>query len=252
VIAETQCESETVFSNEIKDIGFRSPFGTVTGKVSYSGGTAVEDVKITAAASDLIQGTSLLFDGNDTLSIAHKDDLNLTKEFLVETWLQPTAYDVDFDIIHKPGEYRLRYVKSSNQYVFTIHPESGDDIPISFPATSIPINNFTHLAVQLYGDSLKVFRNGDPFQKKSVSSTLNIKDNTENITLGEKFKGYLTEFRFWTKGKSDALIKRDFQRRMKGNEQGLKIYLRTNEGEGRFAYDGSNVSTTGTFNEHHA
>lgn len=248
VIAETQCESETVFSNEAKAIGFRSPFGLVAGKVSYSAGTPVENVKITAETTNPIQGTSLQFGGNDAIQISNKLDLNLTNEFLMEAWIQPTAYDADFSVFHKPSIYHLKYLRASHQYEFTVN-RTGSPIIETISADNFKVDEFNHIGVELYQDSLTIYRNGEPLKKSKVSNAININDNTSDITLGNGFKGYLTEFRFWTKGKGNILFKRDFLRRMKGNELGLKVYLRMNEGAGNFTYDGS--STNDTFNEHH-
>lgn len=249
IFAEGLCLNNTITSNKVKAIGFRSPFGTVTGSVSYSGGTPVKDVKITAETTAQIFGKSLQFDGNDHLKIPHSDSLNADSELLIEAWVWPASYESDFSLVHKEGSYQLKYNKSTNQYEFVLNHSGGSD-PISLPTVEVMDSNYHHLAVQLYQDSLKFFHNG--VQKSSVflGSNINVNNNSNNLLIGEGFQGRLTELRFWTRGKSNELIQRDYSRLLAGGNPGLQVYLRTNEGRGNYAYDASNFE--GTFHGNHA
>ena len=250
IIAETQCENETIYSNVATTIGFRSPFGTVTGSVSYSGGTPVKDVKVIGETTAQIFGKSIEFDGNDHLEVTHKDNLDAAGELLVETWLQPLAYDQDFYLVDKPGAYSLKYSQSANQYQFVVNYNGSASTTISLDAGELALDNFHHLAAQLYEDSIKLYLNGTVEVSEYVGADINVDDSSSNIKIGEGFEGLLTEIRIWTKGKSNEQIKRDFSRLMIGGEQGLVVYLRTNEGRGDYAYDAS--KSDNIFNRNHA
>lgn len=250
IIAETQCENETVYSNVSKTIGFRSPFGTVTGSVSYSGGTPVKDVKVIGETTAQIFGKSIEFDGNDYLDITHKDNLNTQGELLLETWLRPTAYNQNFSLMEKPGSYALKYSQSEQEYQFTLEYNGSQSSTIRLDATELSLDNYHHLAAQLHEDSLKFYLNGEVKVSEYLGDNIDIDDNSDDIKIGDGYEGLLTELRIWTMGKSDDQLKRDYSRLLVGGEQGLAAYLRTNEGRGDYAYDAS--KSDGVFNRNHA
>ena len=192
IYGERQCENVTLNSNEAYSIGFRSKAGIVTGQVTYGGGTAVENVQIIANSTSGGSNQSLLFNGNGKLSIDNNSELNIDSVFLFECWLKPTDYNRNFYVFHKSNSYIFRHYNSGNKYRF----EGGaGGLSMDIPEDSIPLNKYSHLAVQLRGDSIEIYINGDLISTSFFSNT--IPNNTHDIEIGEDFKGYISEIRFW-------------------------------------------------------
>jgi len=254
IVAESQCEHTTLYSNVATSIGFRSPFGTITGNVSYGGGIAVNGVKITAESTSGIIGNSLLLNGTQSLVINDAASLDLTNGLLLETWMKPTSYAANFTVIEKAGSYSLKYIQSSNEYRFSVYKSVSEIATVNIPASNLPLNNYSHIAAQVRNDSLQIFVNG--VKKVSQSAILvfpsgvDVFDNASNLIVGLGFSGNLDELRIWNIGKSADQLKNDYSRLMIGSEPGLKVYIRMNEGVGLNAYD---ISKSGLiFNRNHA
>ena len=254
IIAESQCENTTLYSNVANSIGFRSPFGIVTGNVSYGGGIAVQGVRVSAESTSSLFGKSLSLNGAGSLKIKDANSLDAADGLLLETWIKPGSYASDFTLIEKAGSYSLKYIQASNLFQFSIYKSPIEIATIDISATEIMLNNFSHLAAQVKDDSLQLFVNG----AKKISQSLlgvfpggvDVLDNASDIIIGAGYIGIIDELRVWNLGKSEAQMKDDFSRLMNGGEIGLRVYLRMNEGLGLNAYD---FSRTGTlYNRNHA
>ncbi len=160
IIGETQCESTTLYSNPAQSIGFRRPFGTVNGNVTYSGGIAVEGARIVAATTSQIFGKSLLLDGNSHISIPNKDNLNPDAEVLLEGWIRPTSLNGTDVFFQKGNAYLAQYDATTSTLEFTVTAADGQVYTLSHLTPQLTQNNYNHLAFQLYHDSLQIFLNG--------------------------------------------------------------------------------------------
>lgn len=254
IIAESQCENTTIYSNVARSIGFRSPFGIVTGKVSYSGGIAVEGVRISAESTAGIFGKSLSLNGTGNLRIKDAASLDVAGGLLLEAWIRPTAYSGDFTLIEKAGSYSLKYIHTANQYQFSVYKSPTEVATLTIPRTEIMLNNFSHIAAQVVNDSLQFFVNGIFKAGQSALPVfpggVDVQDNGSDVLIGTGFQGILDELRIWNIGKTVGQMRNDFSRVMNGGEVGLKAYLRMDEGVGSNAYD---VSRSGTlYNRNHA
>lgn len=254
IVAESQCENTTIYSNVARSIGFRSPFGIVTGKVSYSGGIAVEGVRISAESTAGIYGKSVSLNGAGTLRIKDAASLDVTGGLLLEAWIRPASYAGDFTLIEKAGSYSLKYIHAAGQYRFTVHKSPTEMATLTIPRTEVMVNNFSHIAAQIVNDSLQFFVNGTFKAGQSALAVftggVDIHDNDSDVLIGAGFQGIMDELRIWNIGKTAAQMRNDFSRVMNGGEVGLKVYLRMDEGVGSNAYD---VSRSGTlYNRNHA
>jgi hypothetical protein len=250
IIGEAQCEQTTVYSDTIRAIGFRTPFGTVTGNVNYSGGTAVKGVKISAESTAQIEGHSVALDGNSALEVPPHSSLHADAAMCTELWFYPNTYEQDFSLMKKTGVFDLKYDKATNQYRFDFQYNSGSSGSIGFDAGMVALDNYHHIAAQVHEDSIKLFIDNQLIAKEFITSGVDIDERDEAILLGQGFKGLLTEVRYWTSGRADELIFRDASRHLVGGETGLKVYLKTIEGQGGYAYDASKIN--GNFNRNHA
>lgn len=248
ILGESQCEDSTIYSNISQDIGFRSPFGTVTGQITYGNGTAVKDVKVTAESTTEIAGKSLYFYQEPYLEIKPRPNQNPDNELLVEAWVKPLSFPASATIVQKSGAYDLYY--DGGEYKFNIIYNDMMTETVSISDTIGLLNNYFHIAGQLHQDTLKMFVNGEEVAAKYVAEETSINASTMPIIIGENFHGNIDELRIWHKGKPNDELERDHTRLMVGSEAGLNVYLRMNENTGNYAYD---ISKDGNiFNRNHA
>ncbi len=99
IIGNSNCEGTTIYSNEISELGFKSPTGIINGRVDYTGGIAVENVKIIVGKSTGITGTSLYFDGSSNVSIPHNSNLTPSSNITIEAWIRPSQIKTNNFII---------------------------------------------------------------------------------------------------------------------------------------------------------
>ncbi len=237
ITAEAPCESDVLYSNVSRTIGFRNPFGTVTGNVHYLGNFPVEGARITAESSSNT-GQSLEFDGNSLLQIAHQSSLNVKDSLLLETWIQPDNYTNDFTVIRKSNAYDLSYSAADDEYLFEVQDASGALALAFFDGSELPTGDFSHLAAQFYQDTLRLFVNGALKASTAAAYINDIADSPTDVEIGIGFTGILDEVRIWNRGKTNEEIQLDHSRIMIGNEPGLKAYLRMDEGlPSNFSYD---------------
>lgn len=254
IVAESQCEITTLYSNVATSIGFRNSIGIITGNVSYGGGIAVEGVRVIAESTSGISGNSIQLDGSSSLMINDAASLDVSNQLLLETWIKPSSYANGFTVIAKAGSYSLKYIKATDEYRFAVNKTATDSAVVNIPASNLPVNNFSHIAAQIRNDSLQIFVNGILKIKQSAlavfTSGVDIVDNANNVIIGLGLNGLMDELRIWNTGKPAAYINNDFTRIMIGTETGLKVYLRMDEGVGSNAYD---ISKTGTlYNRNHS
>ncbi|HZV45522.1 MAG TPA: LamG domain-containing protein, partial [Saprospiraceae bacterium] len=255
IFAESQCENFIIYSDSTTSIGFRRKQGTVTGQVTYSGGTAVEDVKISAESTTGIYGRSLSFPGgSDQISIPDDAGLHVDSTFLFEAWIRPASYAGNFKIAEKSGSYIFEYNQLLNQYQVRFYKNASTWVQEVFATSDLPLNNYSHLAIQIHNRHIQIFVNGNMIKDKVMTpdfpGEIDIIDSSAPLTIGKFFTGLIDEIRIWNQSKTPEQIQRDYSRILIGTEPGLKVYLNTNEGVGRYAYDASKSGTL--FNKHHA
>ena len=251
--AEGLCEATTVYSNTSESIGFRTKTGTVTGQVTYSGGIAVKDVKISSENTSGNNGKSLLFAGGN-LVIPNSPSLAFGSNLILETWIRPTSYAANFTIFEKVNCFSLKFIQASNQYRLIIYESPAISSTLNISSSNIPINNYSHILAQVTNDSLQLFVNGLRVASQAVPAsflpTVDINETSNNLTIGNGLMGNLDELRIWNMSKTKQKIAQDFARIISGGEPGIALYLRMNEGLGNYAYDGSKNGNL--FNKNHA
>ncbi|MGB1216435.1 MAG: fibronectin type III domain-containing protein, partial [Saprospiraceae bacterium] len=101
----TQCDDGVVLSNASLAKGFRSPAGIISGQITYSGGVAVEGVRVLVESTDNAGnygGSSVYLTGlSDELTIPHSSTLDQSMGFTMEMWIKPSNWANDFTLIKK-------------------------------------------------------------------------------------------------------------------------------------------------------
>jgi hypothetical protein len=253
LLAEGIFPKEQKFLNFLTGTGFRLPSGSVSGRVTYKGGAAVQGVSLIAETEDKFGGTSLLMNGTTSyLAVSPRtDDANFKFDtaFTFQAWLKPTA-NVTSVIFQKGNQYKLTH--SNGQLNFY----AGAQAPLTLNFTQ-KVDTFFHVSAVREKDSLKiyvVYEEGKSFVA-SVKCTGITTAITDDLYMGRAntetsyFTGFMDEVRLWNRGllKDEILTKSLMY--ISGTETGLAGYYRFNEGVGENFYD---LSRKGfTFNEEH-
>jgi hypothetical protein len=239
--AEKTCNASLIYSDILYTVGFRSPIATVNGSVTYSGGSAVEGVRISAESNSQINGTALELNGGN-VSIAHNAGLNPSNAALIEGWIKPDILTSDFTWVNKSGQYEAKYLSSSNKFSFKVFTPSTSYTLLS-DAGLIQPNNYNHLAFQLRNDSLQLYVNGVLENSLYTQAGVSIIQGSDQISIGSGLQGSMDEVRIWNTSKSAKEIRQNYSRYLTGGEAGLKVYLKFDESNGNSAYDMSRVNS---------
>ena len=252
LLAEGLFPKEQKFLNFIEGVGFRLPAGTVSGRVTYKGGAAVEGVSLVAQTDDKFSGTSLSLNGtNAYLAISPKADdthFNLDTAFTFQAWLQPTSSSAAV-IFQKGAQYLLTH--SNGRLDFKAGTQT---LTLNFPEK---VDTFFHVTAVREKDSLKlyvIYKEGEYFTTKAAfTSTTPV--NTSDIYMGKSsigsqyYQGYIDEVRIWYRALEETEILTRSLMYISGTETSLAGYYRMNEGVGDNFFD---LSRKGfTFNEEH-
>ena len=251
IVAEGLCDKSVIQSNVVNSVGFRTSSGEVSGKVTYDGGIAVENVKIKATSTTGITGKSLLIN-KSPLTITDKPNLDVTDELIIESWIKPTSYPADdFDVIDKNNSYSIYYNGPSSSYRFFIN-NNGSHQFLDIHKDSLAIGDWNHLAGMVTDSAFYFLLNGEVEDSLPLGS-VSLVNSASNILLYTNFSGFGTEVRVWNKSKSLAKMRQDYARYVQSTEKGLRVHLPMSEGDGLYAYDRSkNIDVNSNPNENHA
>ena len=274
-------ETRTTLSNT--DIGFRMSVGTVTGRITFGSGTAVENVSLYVNSSALDNNLlykSLKFNGDDL----QKAEISLTKAqhgcikngFSFQSWITSTRPKTYTPVIEVSKEYSIGLRNDSVlAFIGSTFNTFSPSLKCKLDST-INENSYFHLTVTLgSNDSLKVYLNGIPvksaFTKVPHTSTCSFVDEVldsstgsvttprtksyfgnktdETNTAESAFSGNIDDVRLWSRSISAPEIAGNYNRYLVGNESGLIGYWPMDEGINSNAFDCS--KTNQTYNEHH-
>lgn len=252
--AEGVCENTIIVSNRISDIGFRSPAGVVNGHISYTGGIAVEGVRVIAEKSSGASGTSMALDNGDKIEAEHSTKLMPVNTMTASAWVKPSSLAANMTILSKSSGangYGIDYIASSNKTRFWINGSGGTSIAEFVGALSTA--NYTNITGSFDGASVQLFVNGE--LKHSVPVIGIVNGNTDKFYIGSTagtsnyFNGNIDEVSVWNVARTSTQIQRDFSRILTGNETGLMAYWRMDESVGNFLFDASYANNV--YNENH-
>lgn len=252
LLAEGLFPKHQKFLNFIEGVGFRLPAGTVSGRVTYKGGAAVEGVSLIAETEDKFSGTSLYLNGTDAflgISPSTTDShFKLDTAFTYQAWLKPTSTSTSV-LFQKGSQYKLTH--ATGRIDFTAGAQT---LTLTFPQK---VDSFFHVSAVRERDSLKLvvaYKEG-VFFTKAVKLTSPTPANTNDIYIGKSiagtqfFQGNIDEVRIWYRGLEQEEILTRALMYISGTENNLAGYYRMNEGVGNNFFD---LSRKGfTFNEAH-
>ena len=183
-------------------------------------------------------GKALDFDGNDNISIADSNSLDITSNFTIEAWVKRDAVGADHTIVAKEnldaettGAYLFR-VYTNNKLLLTIRNVA--DI-YDTGSTTIPQGTWTHIAVAHTDTSYKFYVNG--VLNSDITNANNPTANTSTLLMGRTgpalyfLDGQLDHVKIYNYARTVPQIHYDMA-------TGSPVsYWRFDEGYGETAYD---------------
>src|SRR5690606_24740366 len=118
---EGTCGADPLLTNRVSDVGYRSPFGLISGRVEYEGGISVKDCKITVENSaGLNPNKSIYFDGDKDFFL-FVDNNNNNNSSTIHELVDDKQVDLDFMLGDKDRtiEFWLNASEFDNGYVFS-------------------------------------------------------------------------------------------------------------------------------------
>ena len=268
-------------SESSSDIGFRTPVGTISGRITYGGGTAVDKVSVYVESSSLDENMlykSLLLKGENS----QKSQVNLTNTkhgcikngFSYQSWItssRPNRYTPVFEV---NNEYSIGVRNDSILAFIGTFNLAKPSIKCKLDST-IKLNNFFNLSITLdTKDSIKVYVNGKPKAKTKLIESVSTHNCTfseldkvvgtvvtpktkcyignktdETLSLVNPYSGNIDDIRLWGRAITASEILNNYNRYLSGSETGLIGYWPLDEGINSYAFDCSKANQK--FNEHH-
>ncbi len=255
--------------------GFSVATGVISGRLTYGTGTAVEGARVMLKANNsegeiVNPMRSLKFSGTKSGMTYHTTGKGVKqlfgKDFSVQLYVSPsmnemgedgTSYNL-FDVAGVFG-MTMTYDAANDQYL--LGAKIGDNANTT--ALAIPRGVWRHLTcVHNSTTQTTTFyvTKGGELQQAAVFTDQNLDAGDGNAQEDAKvnlayltdytqptFKGYVDEFRFFTRALSEKDILRNYNHPLAGSETGLAIYWPMDEGiEGQtIAYDFSKTNNVG-------
>ena len=250
-----------------EDVGFTQAFGTVSGRVTYGSGVAVQNVNMLVRRNDLqndeTQYRSLYSRGGGQKfewlagNAAYFNNIWESKQWALQFWVNPFLSN---DLQAGSG-YLMCEIGNQMVHIYKDHDDFFRIWPFTIPevfSDSIPANHFSHVTIARNGDVVTIYtvhdQNPDSIHIKKVSFPFTFSTaltaNNCKISFGHRLIGNIDDVRFWSRSLSEAEIKRDYSRRLTGSETGLVGYWTFDDGLNGRAFDMSRVGTV--YNGNHA
>lgn len=280
--------TKNYFSNALTDNGFSISTGTITGRIAYGTGTAVDSVRVNLVQSadddvakaqfyslrvnDVGGGIALPLDTTQAKAIYGQN-----QPFTVQMWVnfdkdikgrnnRGNATPMLFDIL---AQHSIFSQKINNEWVLIIRYPTNDKDGYRDKTTSLKLTpgKFYNVVASHDGNRhwmMRLIDEDGKLQKDSVTAERDVTYTTNNSRAGftfganlsndatYRFQGYIDEIRLWSKSLSDAELMRTYNHQLTGDEKNLYLYYNLDEGiqNQQTAYDYSR--TGGVANSHHA
>lgn len=183
ITANSQCENDILPSNSLQEVGFRKPYGVVSGNVSYENGVNVKGAEILAEKSASAIGTSLHFDGSGSVSIPDNEKLTPDQFISVEAWIKSETTSGTASVIDKEsGNNGYRIYRDGEDLVFGVNIDNSWQTVTA--SNVITAGDYTHVAGVVDSTGLKIYINGEvPY---STTYKLESNDTTYLADMGVK------------------------------------------------------------------
>lgn len=190
-------------------------------------------------------GTALVFDGvNDFANLPLFATNAPTNEITIEFWQNVAQAKVQATIGVVPDNLTNRicgHVPWIDGVVYWDFGNINTAGRLAYTPPNPITNSWQHFAfvASSNGNFMRIYRNGVLEAQKTGMTPL--ARSTNDLALGQIgggfFAGQMDEFRIWNVARGSNEIATNFMRSLVGNEAGLLVYLRCNDGAGTGAVD---------------
>ncbi|OUS76058.1 hypothetical protein B1748_14705 [Paenibacillus sp. MY03] len=166
------------------------------------------------------EGNALDFDGVSTSVVL--DSVN-KEAFTIAAWIKPHSYTYNHFVfgqgVSGEQEYMFNLWVNGGKLFFLLSDESGNGFglwPFSTAENSIPLNDWTHVAVSRSGNLFKLYLNGVLAASKTASGNLDLSGNPNPLRIGAQnasgggpmgvFDGLIDEFNVFEEALTDVEI----------------------------------------------
>jgi len=169
----------------------------------------------------------------------------------VELWVyaRVTSWTVDTNTVFDYGANTLHraFEIDMDQYPNMQLVTWGDDLVFD---TGLPNEGWFHVAASYDGSVARIFINGEPRGTLTPSAPLDTLATEVavggSVIIPSYFDGMIDELRIWNLARTQTEIARDMSQRLAGDESGLVVYLRMEEGSGTTTEDATGEGNHGT------
>jgi uncharacterized repeat protein (TIGR03803 family) len=206
-----------IANRRVADFRFNEAGGSVAMDGSGMGNSGTMSAGVTRA-TDAERGKVLQFNGlGGIVAVPDSDSLDLQGSLTLEAWVKPSALLGWRTVMFKEGDGLLpRYVLNAND--FTPTPAAYlhiDFVPDGIRSEqTLPLNEWTHLAVTYDGEAIRLFVNGEEKESRSESGAVRISEGRLLIggtPWGQWFRGRMDDVRIYDVAVAAAQIKADMK-----------------------------------------
>ncbi|MBQ4223413.1 MAG: T9SS type A sorting domain-containing protein [Prevotella sp.] len=265
--ANCEGSDELLLTDSRIEPGFGQASGTITGRVSFDTGTAVDNVKVNLLRSDDEANGNVQFYSRQILQdgggVAWKTTADKVKEVIgaqndwsLQMWVKPDDIQTtDMILLADVADILKLGLQKGNDtdadYSLVWH-DSNQGAALTI-CDSIPADEYSQVTFIHNSDTLLAYVNG----KLRGTTILQAKENVyESLSgdvsvnfCGDNFTGFVDEVRLWNKALSEKEVGSTWGRIISGREDGLKLYWPFDEGLDEYAFDFSR--TGGVANSNH-
>ena len=263
-----KCNTEMGTLESPTSIGFSQPFGSISGRITYSGNVAVEGVTVNLVTDDAMRANrELNFSNQRTgsyVEIPANNGLLNREGFSVQAWTRSQTFNGL--IVNSPWRFSMAAASGGRVQVYLCN-NSVDLNIVNSPGSIVAVGAYQHITVTVQpvntdykSFEIVIYVNGE----KKHTETITLKDvwmtPTNPVHIGndsrtgktQAFNGMIDDVRFWNRVLTDKEIELNYNRVLSGKESGLKAYYRFDETDeiSNAVFDCSAVGIT--FNGLHA
>lgn len=221
-------------------VGFINPNGTITGKITTTQGTPVNDVEVLITPN---LGKSLFFNGiNSYVNAGNELSLKNTS-FTIEFWLKHVSGNGS--VFFNGGPSGDFHINISQGVIYFIGNNWG-----SAHSLAQYLGDWHHWALVYDNNALTVAVYRDSVQLATYTNQAALNYSGSATTLGYDYytgflNGNLDEVRVWKTAKDQGSILHNMYRTINSSSPGLMAYWKMDEGKGTKIFDYAGKKNTG-------
>jgi hypothetical protein len=226
----SECDESVSNLATSASVGFSQPYGSVSGRITYTGSQAVKDVQIGVYTSNALSGNRELelSDGN-SVSIPANAALFSREGFSLQFWLKPTGNGEETILensllkIARAADGKISFIMGDRQVTLPEAIDNGVYSHLTFTAEKS--GDYKNYKVSIYlNDTIKV-------EPQAITLDGDAETPVAATTVGGSFSGYIDDIRIWSKILTLEEIALNYDRVLSGIENNLEAYYKCDEAD---------------------